>query len=102
VTAVPDTTAIQDYLRDDPVVAATAEEIEQALIAETCAQADRCRVEPYTDALAEALMRRVARNLAMRSVPLGVQADEMGGKYIGSNDPEVRRLEGPYRRLVVG
>lgn len=52
--------------------------------------------------LAEALKRRVARNLAMRSLPLGVQSDELGATRVGSVDPEVRRLEGPYRRLAVG
>lgn len=73
-----------------------------ALSAEVEDQATRCRVVPYTDALAEAIYRRVARNLALRNVPLGVQMNDVGGVRIGSQDPEVRRLEGPYRKVVVG
>ena len=73
-----------------------------ALEAEKAAQRAACRVEPYTSALTEALCRRVVRNLAMRNLPLGVQMDEAGGMRIGSVDPEVRRLEAPYRKLVIG
>jgi hypothetical protein len=55
--------------------------------------------------LVEALCRRVARNLAMRALPLAVQMSntDMGAvaTRLGSSDPEVRRLEAPYRRLVV-
>lgn len=80
----------------------TEAEVTEARAAEVADQASRCRVDPYNDALAEALHRRVARNLAMRNLPLGVQIDETGGTRIGSTDPEVRRLEGPYRKLVVG
>lgn len=80
----------------------TEAEVSEARAAEVADQASRCKVEPYSDALAEALHRRVARNLAMRNLPLGVQMDETGGTRIGSTDPEVRRLEAPHRRLVVG
>jgi hypothetical protein len=73
-----------------------------AYVAELEAQADRCRVEPYASALGEALVRRVSRNLAMRNLPLGVSIDETGSTRIGSNDPEVRRLEGPYRKTLIG
>ena len=79
----------------------TEPEIAGAYAAEVADQSSRCRVDPYNDALAEALLRRVKRNLAMRALPLGVQTDELGATRIGSTDPEVRRLEGPYRRLVV-
>jgi len=77
-------------------------QVSDAYAAEVADQASRCQVEPYTDALAEALHRRVQRSLAMRALPLGVQMDELGSTRIGSTDPEVRRLEGPYRRVVVG
>lgn len=76
--------------------------IEGVLAAEVADQARRCRVEPYTDALASALVRRVQRALAMRNLPLGVIQDETGSTRVGSTDPEVRRLEAPYRRVVVG
>lgn len=100
MTAVPAPAAVATYLgasvpEGDP-------RLVSALAAETNAQAAACRVDPYNDNLAEALCRRVARNLAMRGVPLGVQNDEFGGTRLGSTDPEVRRLEAPYRRVSVG
>lgn len=78
--------------------------VASALKAELAAQARVCRVgEPMQDDLAEALMRRVARNLTMRALPLGVQSDDLGGSTVlGSNDAEVRRLEKPYRKVVMG
>jgi len=77
-------------------------EIRLALDTEQTAQAAACRVEPYNAALAGALRRRVARNLAMKGVPLGVQMDEFGATRVGYVDPEIRRLEGPYKRIVFG
>lgn len=85
------------------------DEVTSALSAEEAAQAAVCRIP--TDAaawpadLAEALCRRVVANLARRNLPLGlnvaiseaaVQTTRLG------MDQEVRRLEGPWRRLVVG
>ncbi len=76
-----------------------------ALEAEKAAQARVCRVDhtAYPDDLAQALKRRVRRNLAMRGIPLGVMADaEGGGVRVGSNDPEIRRLEAPFRKVLKG
>ena len=53
-------------------------------------------------ALTQALFRRVSRNLAMRALPLALNEGENGTSYVGAKDPEVRRLEGPYRKRVVG
>jgi len=97
---------VLEYVTGAGSTAATAAEVGTALEAETAAQARACRV-PAPDAywpadLAEALCRRVARNLAMRNLPLAVQMSEMGGTRIGSIDPEVRRLEAPYRKVVLG
>lgn len=96
--AVPTATEISDRLE----LTLEPEEVEAVLAAEVADQASRCRVVPYAAPLAEALYRRVQRALAMRNLPLGVQMDAEGGIRVGSNDPEVRRLEAPYRRLVVG
>lgn len=59
---------------------------------------------PYPVDLAEAVCRRVARNLALRNIPLAtLQADSDGGPTVmPGKDPEIRRLEGPYRRLPIG
>lgn len=79
------------------------DEITKALAAETAAQRRVCRISgnDLPPDLLEALLRRVARNLSMRRLPLGVMGDEAGTR-LGSTDPEVRRLEGPYRKLTVG
>lgn len=80
----------------------TVESITAAYSAEVAAQASQCRVDPYDPALAAALIRRVKRAKAMEAVALGVVQDETGPIRIGSADPEVRRLEGPYRRTPIG
>lgn len=100
---LPTLTAVKDYLGQNASGKSDAT-ITTALEAEKAAQKRVCRVDEanYPSDLAEALLRRVARNLAMRSLPLGVQDSELGGLRLGSTDPEVRRLEGPHRRLVLG
>ena len=80
----------------------TAEAIQDVYDTEVTDQARRCRVEPYSASLAGALVRRVQRSLAMRNLPLGVLQDETGATRVGSTDPEVRRLEAPYRKVVIG
>jgi hypothetical protein len=95
---------VRAYLGAD--TSATDAELGGALDAERSAQADVCRVDDFTPALREALLRRVARNLAARSVPVAsFSAFEGGGgevRRVPQRDPEVARLEAPYRRLVVG
>lgn len=84
----------------------TDAEIGDALDAETAAQAKVCRIpDPMPADLAEALKRRVQRNLAMRPLPLAVlQGDAEGGSstVLPGRDPEVRRFEAPHRKLVLG
>lgn len=85
-------------------------DVNGAYAAEKAAQARRCRV-PADDGtwpadLVEALFRRIAVNLALRSLPLAVSASigEAGTatNRVGGRDPEVTRLEAPYRKLVKG
>lgn len=80
----------------------TPNDITAIYYAEAAAQARRCRVDPYTADLAAALVRRVKRAKAMEALPLGVIQAEMGATRVGSVDPEVRRLEGPYVRTPFG
>jgi hypothetical protein len=102
-----------DPAREDPddlgylgANGATDADIEDALDAEASAQRDAVRVPAaYPASLRQALLRRVARNLAMRGLPLAVlQGDAETGDttVLPGNDPEVRRLERPHRRLKVG
>lgn len=92
---------VTDYLGD---TSASTEEIQNALDAETEAQR-MVTSSParYPRDLREALLRRVAVNLAKRGIPLAVlQGDaETGSLTIPGRDPEVRRLEAPYRKVVI-
>lgn len=93
---------LRDYLVD---TSATDAEIGDALLAERFAQAQRCRTEPYTPDLLQALKRRVARNLAARRVPVATFTAFDGGQTsqrVPAHDAEIRRLESPYRRRPVG
>jgi hypothetical protein len=77
--------------------------VTDALNAETEDQEAKCRVPVvYPIQLGQALKRRVARNLALRGIPLAVlQGDaEVGSLTLPGRDPEVRRLEAPFRKLV--
>ncbi|HET6742392.1 MAG TPA: hypothetical protein VFH76_25785 [Kribbella sp.] len=89
------------------------EELADVLASEIELQAQTCRIpvdptDPPADAfpaaLRAAVFRRVARAIAMKGIPLAVlQGDaEVGTTYLPSNDPEVRRLEGPFRVVVFG
>jgi hypothetical protein len=85
----------------------TDDEVEDALAAEAAAQRAVCRVPAaYPDDLRQAVLRRVAVNLAKRALPLAIQqGDAEAGTsnlYVPGRDPEVRRFEGPYRRMTVG
>jgi hypothetical protein len=81
------------------------ETLARILAAEQSAQRARCRLDPYAPDLAEALLRRVQRNIAMSALPIGIteaSGDAGNRSYVPGSDPEIRRLEAPYRRLVVG
>jgi hypothetical protein len=99
---MPDVPAVVEYLGE---TSATEGEVQGALDAELAAQRNVCRVRAvYPPDLREALLRRVARNLALRSLPLAVlRGDaEAGSTVLPGRDPEVRRLEAPHRRLPIG
>lgn len=103
-TGMPNTDDVADYLGDS-AASWTTEELQDALDAEAAAQRSLCRVGAvYPADLRQALLRRVTRNLALRSLPLAVlRGDaEAGDTILPGRDPEVRRLEGPHRKLVAG
>lgn len=93
---------------------ADEEEVTTALATETSNQSRRCRIPldvdlvtpDYPPDLVEAVYRRVAHNLALRGLPLGVSPTISEGAVatprVGGLDAEVARLEGPYRRVVMG
>lgn len=82
----------------------TDDALEDVLTQEAAAQRRVCRVPAaYPADLRGALLRRCQRALAMRAVSLGMlQSEEAGPSVVPGNDPEVRRLERPWRRVGVG
>lgn len=105
VSALPDLTAVKNYLGTEVTAQYGDTVIQEELDAERVNQAKVCRVGAvYPADLGSALKRRVLRALALRSLPLAVlQNDADGGaSFLPSNDPEVKRLEGPYRKVVFG
>jgi hypothetical protein len=96
---------VKTYLSGTMSDAFTDDALQGALDAEKDDQARRLRAGVVvTDhpALVEALHRRVARNLALRALPLGIATGEDSAIRVGFRDPEIRRLESPYRRVTVG
>jgi hypothetical protein len=104
--ALPTATEAQTYLQSTGATSYTLTDIGLALAAETAAQGRVCRVDAvYPADLREALYRRVARNLAARSVRVASFTSFEGGGTsvrVPAVDAEVRRLEAPHRRLTVG
>jgi hypothetical protein len=101
--ALPALAEVKAYLGAN---SATDEQIQDALDTELQAQRDICAVPAvYPASLRQAVKRRVARNLSMQRIPLAVlQGDTEAGTAAAlppGSDPEVRRLEKPYLRLLV-
>lgn len=94
------------YLGGAEATSTSTDEIADALAAEDAAQRARCDVPAvYPVDLRQALKRRVARNLAARTVPVASFTSFEGGttsKRVPLTDPEVARLEGPYRKRLMG
>lgn len=98
---LPSVEGYRDYDTDDGG-SWSDERIQRALDTEASAQRGVCRVGAiYPPDLIEAVYRRIQRNLTMLGQP-GVQVSESGDPvFTPTNDPEVRRLERPYRKLVM-
>lgn len=98
-------TQVKDYLGVAVSTSHGDAKIQAALDAERAAQARACDLDDYGPDLREALYRRVAVNLASRSVPLAeFTALPDGGGFTTratGSDAVVRRLEAPYRKMVV-
>lgn len=108
MTATPPTwEGAREYLGVD---APSDDKVRSSFASEAASQAHRCRVPvgdvPWPDDLVEALYRRVANSLAVRAVPLGLQVTmteaAVSTVHVGGLDAMVRRLEAPYRKLVIG
>lgn len=104
-TAMPTTAECIAYLEADGETYAE-EDVDDAREAEAANQRNVCRMPAaYPPDLRMALFRRVARNLAMRPLTLGTprgDAESGTAAFLPAQDPEVRRYERPYRKVVTG
>ena len=100
-TGVPSVDEYKNYVKQD-FGSWDDEEIEATLLSEASAQRAVCRVGAVIPPdLREAVMRRVRVNLSRRNLPVLVTVDSEGNNtFLPTNDPEVRRLERPYRKVV--
>lgn len=97
MSTVPTRTDLLSYLGSGYVDPGQA--LDDALAAAIEAQAARCVVDPYTDPLRTACLRRAAAILAATNAPLGVtDLGEFGSAPIPRWDTITATLEAPYLR----
>jgi hypothetical protein len=98
---MPDVPALDGYLGDHSW---SDDDLQQALDQETSAQWRVCRVPAaYPADLRGALLRRAQRSLALRAISLGmIESENDRPSMVPGKDPEVRRLEAPWRKLAIG
>lgn len=83
-------------------------QLQRVLDGEMAVQAQLCSVpvdpEPLPDELVQALYRRVARVIRLRSLPTGMvgDSDEFGPIQAARHDAEITRLEATHRIPVLG
>lgn len=98
---------VDDYLGGAGAHSWTDEQLEDALNAEAANQRRVCQVPAaYPDDLRQALLRRAARNLAMRrqlTEQPRTDGDFDAPSFVPpGRDAEVRRFEAPWRRMGIG
>jgi hypothetical protein len=103
VTAPPDLDQVRKWTGVS-TNSITDQELQIVIEAEVFGQAQVCRVDPYNATLYQAVLRRCARELAARGVPLGMTSgeSEYGSTRLSAFDAEIERLEGPFRIVVFG
>jgi hypothetical protein len=98
VVAQPPTAAdLAGWAKVDPAEPLLADAVDAALTG----QAHRCVTVPYAADLRLAALRRGARYLQSRQVPLGILVGEYGSEQLRRFDAVTDELEGPYVRVVI-
>lgn len=99
--AMPTITDVGNYLEEHSW---SDDQLQDALDAEAAAQRRVCDVPAaYPPDMRQALLRRCWRNLKMRGQPLLTVpggGENAADAIAPQNDPEVRRLERPFRKLA--
>jgi hypothetical protein len=85
-----------------PATVLTDAQLQGVIDAEEAAQAEACDVPPGgSPDLDQALLRRVGRAVAARSLPTGlVGVAEWGMARLPGTDAEINRYEAPYLKVV--
>ena len=101
IAGPPELAAVLTYL--DGEYSDDEDAVSDALAAEAGAQRAVCRIPAsYPADLRQALLRRVMVNLSRRRKPaLSGPGTDGQNSYLPINDQEVRRLERPYRKVVL-
>ena len=96
---------------DVPAAEISDEQLDAILTSELMLQAQACdwgEGPTYPVALAQALLRRCARTVAARALPLGTLppgatglGGEFGALWLPRLDAEIERYEGPFRAIPV-
>jgi hypothetical protein len=91
-----------------PATAVSDADLQRIYDAEVASQAARCNVgddptQTTPDPLAQALVRRVQREVAARNLPLGMVGidSEYGAQRLPNADALIDELERPYRLQVL-
>lgn len=107
-TGYPDIAEVRAWI-DVPDTVVSDAQLQTVLDAESAAQAVACRIPTDPAALPadlhSALLRRCARAVAARGVPLGLSGgdgQEWGPARVPAFDVEIERLEGGRRRFAFG
>jgi len=103
VTAPLDLEVVRAYLKVPATVLSDAD-LQRMMDAQADDQAARCAWDDYPDALAQAFLRRVQREVAARNLPLGMvglDAAEYGPQRLPYLDSLVEEHERAYRIQVL-
>lgn len=107
MATIPNLADVRAYLRV-PTTALSDDDLTRMMAAAEQDQAARCTwpdvTDGYPDALAQAYLRRVQREVAARNLPLGMvglDAAEYGPTRLPHLDALVEEHERAYRRVVL-
>lgn len=105
MAAPPTLTEIRDILKTS-VSKVPDTELQSIIDSEYSQQSLACAVDPYTEDLRQAMIRRVHRALALKGAPLGIITGagdtNTGVGRVSWNDREVERLEFQYLKKHIG
>jgi hypothetical protein len=108
MATIPDLATVRAYLKV-PATALSDDDLTRMMAAAEQDQSARCvwsgtGPDDYPDALAQAFLRRVQREVAARNLPLGMvglDASEFGPTRLPFLDSLVEEHERAYRRVVL-